>query len=113
MCKRKYSLLKPVLKGLQDIDGKQMVCRPFYKADDYFGKSSWSAVKKLSWQENPPFPSVQLGFFKEGFSQASVLSSLGVCKSVVLQDVKPILLNQVDKKSTDEPMLIFLNLSMA
>lgn len=41
-------LLKPVLKGLQDIDEKQMVYRPFYKAGDYFGESSWSAMKKLS-----------------------------------------------------------------
>lgn len=63
--------------------------------------------KVVMAEKNLPFPSVQLGLFKEGFSQASVLSALGVCKCVVLREVKRVLLNQVDKKNTNDPMLSF------
>lgn len=61
-------------------------------------KAAGPCSEKVVMAEKSPFPSAQLGLSKEGFFQATVLSTLGICKSVVHKEVKPVLLNQSDKK---------------
>jgi len=62
-------------------------------------KAAGLCSEKVVMAEKSPFPSVRLGLSKEGLSQASVPSMFHVCKSVVLQEGKPVLLNQVHRKT--------------